>query len=253
MDRRTMLAIVLFLGVWWAYFMVRPMIFPPEVPPEGQVAADTDTAGDGTADAATDPDSGSQGSSSDGAQGATEGTASDPVESAPAVTVPERTITWTACGAETTLTSQGGYLRDAHLSEYEGPYDVTPIYMYVYGLVTGGDTTWKPYGEPPGPQPLATKHARLFGMGTGDFDEPAADTTIQEQADGSVVLRGTTRHGIQVTRTLRERDVDGICTIEVEASWHNPGGSDFEGDVWLQLHDDLPEQAGAYDHVAKPY
>lgn len=247
MDRRTLIAIVLFVGLWWAYFFVRPMLFPPEVPPaETDAVAQVDAAGDGSADAAaaqqdgTDPD-----------EPRTEPAPAPPPPS-PAVQVPRETVPFQACEAAGTLTWDGGHLRGVELEEYEGPYEVTALYSYLFGLVTGGDTNWQPYGGDPGRQRLGTESARFFGMGSGGFDADAADVVIEKQADGSFVLRGTTRDGIEVTRTLSVNDVD-TCVVQIEASWHNPTETDFEGRVWLQLHDDLPPLKSAYDHAFKPY
>ena len=56
MDRRTMLAIVLFVGVWMAYFVARPLIWPPEPLPEDTAALDSDAVTDAGSDVGTDSD-----------------------------------------------------------------------------------------------------------------------------------------------------------------------------------------------------
>lgn len=245
MDRRTVIAVVLMLGLWMGFMVLRPMIWPPEVPTETDVPmADAGAAIDAT-------DSGSDGLADAGDAPVTDGGSNEPAAAAPSA-VPERSVDWSACGMDGTLTSEGGYLRSASLGAYEGPYDVTPIYMYVWGLVSGGETTWSPYGGPPGPQPLASERARLFGMGSGAYGTSAADVLIEERDDGTIVMRGTTVDGIRIERELSIKDLD-TCLVEVKATWTNAGDADYDGAIWLQMHDDLPVAKSSYDHAPKPY
>lgn len=244
MDRRTLIAVFALIGVYYAYFFVlRPMIYPePEV-----AQVDTDaalTGGDGSADVGEDPDTDVPDPTAPDEAGAE---APAPAPS----TVPERTVSFMACTAEAQVVSHGGALRDVEMSDWEGPYEVTAIYSYVWGLVSGGESTWSPYGGDPGRKVIATDEARYLVMGSGDLGSNPADVLVQESGD-ELVLRGTTADGIEVTRRLKTSSTDP-CVVKVEASWHNPTGQDFDGKLWLGMHDRLADEAGYYSHVFKPY
>ena len=231
MDRRTLLAVFAFIAVYYVYlFVIRPIVAPaPE--PVAEPVAEAQTADP----AATAP-----------------AAAPAPAPVAPAlVAVPERRVPFATCGMRGSLASTGGYLRGATLDAYEAPYAVQPIYEWVFGLVTGGPVAWKPYGDPPGPQVVATEEARFLGVGSGGYDTPSPDVLIEE-VDGGVVLRGRTADGIVVERTLRWDEGDP-CTVSVSVTWSNPSEAAFAGPVWLSLHEALAEEKSAYDHVFRPY
>jgi len=242
MDRRTLLAVFAFIGVFYVYTLVIKPVVAPEPPPAAPAVEGAADAGP----ASTAP-----------LDQAPAGTPVDPAPEPPAPVVPpapvlpEREVAVKSCGASGQLVSRGGYLRSTTLDDFEAPYDVQPIYSYVLGLFTGGSATWRPYGEPPGPQPIATEHARFLGVGSGPLVASSPDVLIDEGED-QLTLRGQTADGIVVERTLR-LDQGDPCTIAVSVTWSNPGDSAFEGPVWLHLHEKLPDEVTAYDHIPKPY
>ncbi|MFK7931444.1 MAG: membrane protein insertase YidC, partial [Myxococcota bacterium] len=244
MDRRTLIAIASFIGLYWAYMFLWPMIWPAEPLPEE--ATEQSVAADGTAD----PAAASTDTPSAAGTPATAGTdtpAAPPVVS----TVPSVTETLDACGMDAKVVSTGGYLRDGSLREFQAPYDVTPVYSYVLGLFTGEGTTWDPYGPEPGAQGVATAEARMLTMGAGALGNAPADVLIEKSGE-KLVLTGTTASGVRVQRTLSA--VEGEpCVLKVEATWTNPGSTAVDGPVWLAMHDELPELANAYEHAQKPY
>jgi YidC/Oxa1 family membrane protein insertase len=247
MDRRTLLAVFAFIGVYYVYlFVIRPLVAPPVEPvpdPVAAVEAGPDAAAEpGVGGAAAVPDVGSP--AADPALGA-------PIAPPPEPALPEREVGFATCGARGVVDSRGGYVRTTTLDGYEAPYDVQPIYSYVLGLFTGGGAAWRPYGEPPGPQVVATPQARFLGVGSGELQSPSPDVLIEE-GDGELVLRGRTRDGIDVRRTLRW-DQGDPCTVSVSVTWSNPSETAYAGPVWLNLHEALANEASAYDHVMRPY
>lgn len=247
MDRRTLMAVFAFIGVYYVYlFVIRPVIAPEPEPVEPPPIEQADQG----APPSQAEDSGSpQGV----AQGDGSAPAPEPPSSTPAAapTLPEREVEVSACGTTGHVTSRGGYLRQTTADDYEAPYDVQPIYSYVLGLFTGESATWRPYGEPPGPQVVATERARFLGAGSGDLNAPSPDVLIEESGE-ELVLRGVTADGIEVRRVLRFNQGDP-CTISVDVTWSNPTAQAYEGRVWLNLHEALADEVSAYDHVFKPY
>ncbi|TVQ87323.1 MAG: membrane protein insertase YidC [Deltaproteobacteria bacterium] len=243
MDRRTILAVFASVGVFYLYlFVVRPFVYPEPEPviEAGQQAPTAESeveVGEAVADAPS--------------ESPPEAKEPAPSPKPAPVTVPERTVSLASCGASGSVLSQGGFLRSTEMDDFEAPYDVQPIYGYLWGLVSGGDSRWLPYGEPPGNQVVATDHARFLGMGSGSLTAPSADTLIEER-DDEIRLRGTTIDGIEVQRTLTLNRGDP-CTIGVDVKWSNPSSKPFDGQVWLNLHEKLPDEVSAYDHIPKPY
>jgi YidC/Oxa1 family membrane protein insertase len=248
MDRRTLLAIVTFIGLYYAYvFVIRPMVYP-EPPPQVETAATPDAggaSGDGLVEAGVD-------AGTDAPLDPTVDPVPSPEAPAAAPRAPERSVPFKACQASGTVSSRAGALGDMSMDDWEGPYEVQPIYMYLLNLVTGsGDTNWKPYGPPPGPQQVASDESRFLTVGSGNPDGLPTSLTIEQSGD-VLVTRGRTRDGIDVERTVRPSD-DDPCVLQVDVSWTNSSGRDFDGPLWLGLHDVMPEAASAYAHVPKPY
>ena len=50
------------------------------------------------------------------------------------------------------LSTDGGRIHELIVDEHTGPYQVQPLYRWVFGWVWGDSTwPWKPYGPEPGP------------------------------------------------------------------------------------------------------
>lgn len=246
MDRRTLLAIVVFIGLYYAYvFVLRPVIYPdpPTVQPDAAAQVEGPAGSDGVV------------SGAEPVAAAPEPAAPEPGPEAPVEPVvpaaPEHTVALESCAASGTISSKGGALHDITMDDWEAPYQVQPIYSWLLGLVTGsGDTNWKPYGEPPGERVVASSHARLLALGSGDpGGQPVAFTL--EETGGAIVARGRTSDGIEITRTIRPSQGDP-CVMKVDVSWTNDTAANYDGPVWLGLHDLAPE-ASAYAHEPRPY
>jgi YidC/Oxa1 family membrane protein insertase len=164
---------------------------------------------------------------------------------------PERKIPYLECGTDASWTTSGGFLRSAILVGEEASYDVQPVYKWIWNRVRGEKAKWKPYGDPPGVERLLTDDARVFGMGSGAMQSASPDVEVAEEGD-AITLRGVTDDGIEVTRFLRTEEGDP-CTMSVTTTWRNIGAQPYTGDVWLQLHDVVPEKASRYSNVVQPF
>lgn len=227
MDRRTLLAVLLSISIYYVWLLLRGPSLGTEAP-------------DPTAPAPTEV-------------AATP--AAPPARTVPVpVDRPTRLVPFEACGAEGRWTSLGGALQDLTLQDHREPYDVRPIWSWVLGLVTGtSETPWKPWGEEPGPARLLTADALALSAGTGALTSPPVPTEVVQEPTG-VVFRGVTADGVEVVQ--RTRPVDGApCTLQVEVTWTN-GGSTPAGPLWIGVHDRLPEAGGGmlarYRSVEQP-
>jgi len=241
MDRRTILAIVLALGTFFAWDAYMKARYPdryadvatteevpaesPEVSPEPAV---------GPEPAAAVP-------------------ASQEPPAAEQPRAPERRIPFEACGVDAEWTTAGGFLRSVILTDEQAHYQVQPLYTYLWERIRHGkEGPWKPYGDPPGPEKLLTDDARVLGMGSGALRSPSPDVELVDEEGQTIALRGVTADGIEVTRYLRAEDGDP-CTFSVTTTWRNVGAQPYSGDLWLQLHDVVPEKASRYSNVVQPY
>ncbi len=168
--------------------------------------------------------------------------------------VAAREVPFEGCDVRATWSTPGGFLRDAVLTEHSAPFAVEPIWTFLWSRVTGvGRGPWKPYGDEPGLETLLTRDAMVFGMGAGDWRAASVPSDVlAPSADGTVVVRGTSGDGLEVTRFLRP--VPGeTCTFDLTTTWRNVGPQPFSGDLWVQIHDVIPEDPGRYESVVQPY
>ena len=215
-DRRTILAVVLSLSIYWVWLLVWG---PEPVDPE---AVDTDTPA------------------------AVEAPAPVPVPVPTAAPVrsdlPVVDVPWSACGAAFVATTDGGGLSRGTLQEHTEPYDMQVLWWWVVGLATGESSTpWRPYGEPPGPHGLLGAHARALSPGIGD---ESGLVRMERSVEGDrLVFRGEGEGGIRVEQVFAPTDADP-CTFEASVTFSNPGGAAFGGPLWVGMHEELPEAAG---------
>lgn len=213
MDRRTLLAVVLSVGIWYIYIALNgPPVGEEEPVPEPApvtqpVAPDTPVPTD----------------------------------------APVRELAFSSCDFQATLTTDGGGFQRAVLPDHEGPLEITPIYSYLIGLVTGGPTEWHPYGESREPETLLSGEAHALVAGSGN---PAAGTrrfeVVSETAD-QLVLRSVGTDGVEVRQTFTRRSGSGACTFDVSVTWTNGGGSDLApGDVWFGMFDAFDPPGGMF-------
>ncbi|MBW2253056.1 MAG: membrane protein insertase YidC [Deltaproteobacteria bacterium] len=238
MDRRTIFAVVLALATFFAWDAYMKSRYP-----------------DRYADLATTEEPAGSPESTPGPTLAPGPLTVTPPEAAPKVErprAPEREIPYQACGTDARWTTAGGFLRSVILVEEEAHYEVQPIYRWIWDRIRGEKSQWKPYGDPPGAEQLLTKDARVLGMGSGGLKSASPDVDLLEDDDTTIALRGVTDDGIEVTRFLRTEDGDP-CTMAVTTTWRNVGSHPYAGDLWLQLHDVVPEKASRYSNVVQPY
>jgi YidC/Oxa1 family membrane protein insertase len=236
MDRRTSLAIFLLVTIYFVWMTVRR----PDVPLDADgnpIVAD----GEGSSDPATPVPSPTPGVP------LTEVPLTAPVTKA-------AEVAFEGCGSAGTWSTATGY-HDVTLPEHEGPLHVQPLYMWAYGLVTGGNEgPWKPWGDPPGPEQLLSKEAQVLTVGAGPWAAGPATLAVESQSRDTLVLAG--RAGsIGIRHAIKAVTTDGICVLEVNTTWTNGGSAVFTEPLWVGAHDRIAPAAGGmmarYDsHVA---
>ena len=221
MDQRTLLAVILSLGIYYAWLLIKGP--PPEL--------------------ALEPTEG------------VEATAPEPVavptpevQPRPKSDIPIEEYDMLFCGAEMKWTNDGGALRSMKLDYQTAPFDVTPFYSYLFGVVTSGDLNWSPYGQDPGPQEVLSDQAMGIAIGTGTgpaYENIRLDVT--EHSTDTIVATGTTSEGIGVTYTLKPAPTasDEPCQMRLDVTFKNSGGP-YSGDLWLASHDDVPTVSGMF-------
>jgi YidC/Oxa1 family membrane protein insertase len=233
-EQRTLLFIVLSLGIWYGWLTFFP---PPEPPADPAEQVDGDGVASAGADGqapSTDPDTRPPAPST------------GPVASAPdpgsASLGPEVRHERHSCDVNYTWSSRGGGLSDLTLDGFQNPYDVTPLYSWALG----GFGSWSPYGDDPGPARVLTDQASTFTLGAGDpLSQPAELTWSGDSADDGVIrARGAT--GVlsveQEIRLVPATDT-APCHYEATYTW-TAGSSAYAGPVWVGVHDVLPAGGG---------
>jgi YidC/Oxa1 family membrane protein insertase len=227
MDRRTALAIFLFISIYYAWLMVRsPGTELAEGVEEGSEPAQQEPA------------------------------PVAPAPVAPTAQVPERTVPFEACGITATATNQGGSLSDAILPGEEGPLQVQPLYAWLWGMVTGSaESPWKPWGDPPGPQRVLTADAFGLAVGAGEWSTEPLPLRITSTSEGRIEFQG--RQGDLVVRhAIEATDEDGVCVLDVSTSWTNEGSAELTTPLWVGVHDRIPPMSGGmlarYDSRLQP-
>lgn len=231
MDRRTLLAVFLSVGIYYAWLILRgPVALPPEAAME-PVAAQVGVEAPGTPPR--------------------------PVPAGPIRSdLPVRDVPLAACGVEGRWTTDGGHVRDLALVGHEEPYAVDPIWSWVSGLVTGGsELPWRPYGGQPGRARLLSADARALSVGAGPLDQAPVRMEVRDERSDGVVLRGTTAQGIVVEERVTAEDLQP-CRLLVQVTWSNPTAVPFDGPMWLGVHDRVPEAASGmldrYKSIERP-
>lgn len=213
MDRRTLLAVVLSLGIYSAWLAWRGPTKPSEEP-------GGETAG------ATEPPP---------AAGAPA-----PVASAPPAELqgPADLVPVELCGVKMIVSEDGGAISGAELPGVSGPYQVTPVYSWVGGRILGTLAgAWAPYGPDPGSAHVLTvDHARGLEVAVGG-EVPRLRVT--ERGDHRVVLEGRSS-GVAVRHELSETGSEP-CTVSVSTTFSNPGAERVVGTVSWAVRDHTNE------------
>lgn len=214
-DSRTLLAVVLSIGIWTGW----TALFPPEPVPEDAAAATE----------APVP-----------APAAAVAAAAAPAPVPAAVEVKD--VPFEMCGAKGVVNTATGALRDMILVDQLDRYHAqTPLGW----AQTGFSGPWLPYGEQPGNVRLLSADAHALVAGVGG---EAVPVTVEEQAPGRLITVGTTADGVEVRRTIQEVPAkdDRPCTLAVEVTW-TARGAVASGPVWLGVHDVVEPSTGSYE------
>lgn len=218
MDRRTILAIVLSLAIYYAWLAVRGPVRPPDAAPVESEPVTVTAPAPAAAPVATSA-------------------------------VPIRSVPFAACGAGGTVSTDGGRLHGVTLARYSSSFTVVPLYQWIVGRFTGSsDPTWLPYGTPSPATPLSDRAAAL-AAGVGDHSLVPMSFAVEPGAgpQSRVELVGTTQGGVEIRKTFAEhREGEGTCWIDVSVTWTNRGAEPFTGDLWLSVKDH-PHVSGRYD------
>jgi YidC/Oxa1 family membrane protein insertase len=232
MDRRTGLGLLLFVTLFYTWALLRK---EPE-PVEG---ADGATQADGTA--------------ADGGRT----TAPAPVASAAPTVAEAAEVAFAGCGAEGTYSTREGY-GDVVLPEHEGPLKVQPLYSWLLSAASGEMTTWKPWGDPPGPEQLLSEYASALTVGAGAWSQGPATLAVVDHRAGLLVLEGLQgdiriRHQIAVDEDVSS----GTCVFDVDTTWTNAGSGTNTLPLWVGAHERIEPAGGGgmmarYDSHTQP-
>ena len=223
MDRRTILALVLSVGIYYTWLAIRgPQLEAERVEREAETAGQVEQVARSESPPPT------------------------PVVPPPAAgpevetEAPEREVPVAFCGAQGTYSTVYG-LRGVTLTDHQGPYDVQPLYSWVWGKITGSvEGAWHPWGEhEPGPAEVLSPEARAFlaGAGPGPAEPGAARMRVVEQSPARLVVEGRSSRGITVRQVFEESRIEDQCVIDLQVTWRNESGATYDDGLWLAVHD----------------
>jgi YidC/Oxa1 family membrane protein insertase len=242
MDKRTLLAMMLCLGLFYVWAFVTGM-------------GDTDNAPETDSVTELGENNGTSGQPDVVVENSVNPLTPPPAQ--PVVTessIPVEIKEFQGCGANFHVTTDGGFFRDVSFQNYSAAYDMQPLYSWLFGFLSGStEGSWKPYGDPPGPQIIATSSAQLLGMGSGELESPSPRVRIVQKSNKEWTIRGVTANGIEVSRAFQIDDQVTPCVIRTQLTWKNTNNTTYDGNLWLSMHDRVPAVgAGYYSHAAMP-
>lgn len=225
MDRRTLLALVLSIGIYYVWLAIRG--------PEIQAERDAEAAALAEQQISDSPPPPSA-----------EPAPTDVVDvaGAPAVVAhDEKQLDFQFCNTEGTFSTVSG-LHGLRLDDHQGPFDVQPLYSWIWALVSGQSPgSWHPWGETdPGPAEVLTPDSRALLVGAGHG--PASDPPLHMRAvlpptDQQMVLEGVTADGVVVRQSMKPSSSGTQCVIDMEVTWTNQSTRTFDRDLWVSAHD----------------
>ncbi|MEL6342280.1 MAG: membrane protein insertase YidC [Myxococcota bacterium] len=223
-ERRAMLALLLSIAV---YFVWTTFIMPPPQPP---VELPAETPATPVAD--TDPV-----------------TAPAPTP-APAVVVPDRTVSLSMKDFQGEVRSIDGAARSIDLRDYTAAPEVTPIYSWVFGLITGSSETeggWQPYAGGDEPYEMLSEEGAVVLAGAGSL-APAQGYLLEER-DGALIATHTDP-GAGLTITKEYRQGAQPYTMDVTVTFQN--GSSQAVPVWVGIAEAMSGDAGRFQNAVRP-
>lgn len=158
----------------------------------------------------------------------------------------------TGCDARGVVSTQGPSLRTLHHDGWPAPYAIQPLWAWVFGLFSGDGGPFDPYGREPGAVELLSPTAMGLATGVGAYDSLAY--RVVPGAPGSTALTTTTPAGVTVDWNF-EAVAGQVCTFRLRTRFTNGGDAPFEGPVWVGVHDVVkaaPSMLSGYVPVRHP-
>jgi YidC/Oxa1 family membrane protein insertase len=212
MDRRTIIAVVLSLGIYYAWLAWRGPQQPPGEPAPGDAPLV-----DAPAPAA-------------------------PAPAVEAPTGPAEILPFEVCGTTLGVSTDGGAITDVVLPDVAGPYAVTAWYEWIWGRISGSiEGPWLPYGPDPGPAHLLTPLARAVEVGVGADAAPPRLAVVTRDAT-SITLEGASADGLRVRHELKAGGEP--CVLDVRTSFTNPGDAPIATTVSWSVLDHTGAEGG---------
>jgi len=228
-EQRTIVAMMLCMGLFfgWSYF------FGPEPPPPAEEPLEAVEAASTLGEAPS--------------------IAGEPAP-VPVEVVPEREVEFSTDEVTATLSSRSGSFRRVRLPNHEAPYDVTPVWGYVWDLVNGDaeEGGFSAYGDEPGIEQVVHPEGVLLAAGAGSsFAE--SDYLLSETAEGWTAT-ATTPQGIRLTKTWTRTEDPNVFEVSVE--FVNDSGVRYEGPLWIGSWDSFSGGEGMmarYTNFGRPF
>ncbi len=228
MDRRTAVAVLLSLLLFWSWTSAR----------QAQEVAEQHVL--------------AQAALAEAAKPAVQPTASAPHPLVATPNYAEQKLALAGCSTDGVVSTVGPAVRGLHHSKYPAPFNVQPVWSWLFGLVSGNVVPFEPYGAEPGPVELLSDNAFGLTTGVGPY-EPMGFGTADAPA-GGVALSGLSATGVRVDWKLAPVAGD-ICLFTLTTRFTNEGATPFAGPVWVGVHDEVKAAAGAlsgYVPVRRP-
>jgi YidC/Oxa1 family membrane protein insertase len=142
------------------------------------------------------------------------------------------------CGMQGSVSSLGGGMSSVKLIHEKDAFQVTPIYSWLLGKVTGSiEGPYSPYGETPGPVTLVSAKGEALTLSSGTMSDKTPMTRV-DSADTSLVLEGRTSEGLIVRQSYQEIN-DASCQIAYSVQWTNPTSAPLMVPRYISMMDSM--------------
>ena len=142
------------------------------------------------------------------------------------------------CGMEGSVSSLGGGITNVKLVNEKDAFQVTPIYSWLLGKLTGSiEGPYSPYGETPGPVTLVSPTGEALALSSGVMFDRTPLTRVSA-TDDSLVLEGRTNEGLKVRLSYEESN-DASCQIGYRVSWTNDTPAAVQVPRYISMTDTL--------------
>ena len=243
MDKRTWLAIVSSLMVYYVW-----MIWVSGNPvPEVEESLQQDTVVSDQVEKALTPSAYTSKDTSASLEKAAPVTEMEVAQVEPPT--PTRNISFEACDLQGTVSTDGARLTNLTSTKYAKAYDVSALWKWGYERISGSSSdAWVPYGKSNEQAPILSPIAGGLVAGTGDPSNVLQAHLISESSEN--VTMKTTQDGVDVTRSWR---MSSDCNLSYAVTWENTNTTPFTGDLWVGVHDVLPEDSSYYSPSSRPF